>query len=133
MKRTLLKIPAFSLPALLLIPSMVLGQGIEITTGGSIVNTGASSIEIINGSFINNGTYTKAGETFTFSGTTAAGISGSSISNFNNLTITNTGGVSIAYNTAVTVSNTLLNSAGTGGLIIRSTASRNRLADSQYG
>jgi len=58
------------LPVLQLFPYLSFGQGIEIQTGASITNTGAATIEINNGGFINNGTYTKGGETVTFSGIT---------------------------------------------------------------
>lgn len=98
----------FPIWLLVAVPLHLLGQGIEITSGGSIACTGAATIEVNNGSFTNNGTYTKGSETVTMSGsTTARTLSGTSISDFNNLSITNTAGVSIDYNTKVTVNNTL--------------------------
>ena len=109
--------------ALWLAPAIMLAQGIEITSTGSIACSGAATIEISNGSFINNGTYTKGAETFTMSGaTTPREISGSALSGFNNLTLSNTAGVSIVVNTPVTVSGTLTNSVGAAGLVLKSDA-----------
>jgi len=83
-----------SIPVLLLMPFASQGQGIDIPTGGSIAVTGAATIEISNGNFINNGTYTKGTETFTMSGvTTPRTISGSSNTTMNDLVISNTGGI----------------------------------------
>ena len=104
-------------------PLLASSQGIELTTGGSIACTATATIEINNGSFINNGTYTKGEETVTMSGAnTPRSISGTSLSDFYNLTLTNTGGVSIAYNAKVTVSNTLTNTVGNAGLVLKSSA-----------
>lgn len=107
---------------LLVIPFTAHAQGIEIPSGASVIVTGAATIEVIDGNLVNNGTYTKGGETFTMSGTSPAMISGSSLSDFNNLTVSNTGGVSIDVNTPVTVSGTLSNTVGAGGLILKSTS-----------
>lgn len=118
MKKLFTLFPGWLLTAL---PMLVLSQGIEITTGGSIACTGTSTIEIYNGNFINNGTYTKGSESFTMSGSaTVRSISGTSLSDFYNLSITNTAGVSIAYNSKVTVSNTLTVD-GTSRLTLKST------------
>lgn len=111
-----------SLPVLLLLPLTSLGQGIDIGTGASIVVVGDASIDLNNQGFINNGIYTKGSETFTFSGTTAKTISGTSLSDFYNLTISNTGGISIADNAKVTASGALTNSVGNNGLKLKSTA-----------
>ena len=74
--KTIIKIFYF-IVVVLLIPLNVLSQGIEISSGSSIINTGATTIEITNGSIVNNGTYTKGSETLIFSGTTStATISG---------------------------------------------------------
>lgn len=133
------------LPLLLLLPCAAQGQGIEITnltSPGSITVTGAATIEINNGNFINNGTYARGTETVTFSGETAETISGSSSTVINNLSVTNTGGIttqvdllttqnlSVAAGSKfkidptkqVTVNGVLANSAGNGGLVIKSTA-----------
>jgi len=110
------------LPVLQLSPYFSFGQGIEIQTGASITNTGAATIEINNGGFINNGTYTKASETVTFSGATPKTISGSSITDMYILAISNTGGITIVAGEKLSVSNTLTNSAGTAGLVIQSTS-----------
>jgi len=56
----------------------------------SCVNSPAINIS---GNFTNNGTYSKGTETFTFSGNTSAYISGSSNTVLNNLSVTNSGGV----------------------------------------
>jgi len=107
---------------LLVIPFTAHAQGIDIPSGATVVVTGAATIEVIDGNLVNNGTYTKGGETFTMSGTSPAMISGTSLSDFNNLTVSNTGGVSIDVNTPVTVSGTLSNTVGAGGLILKSTS-----------
>jgi len=123
MKTQIKKILHLALLALWLIPVLCQAQGIELTTGGSIACTASATIEINNGSFINNGTYTKGSETVTFSGNTAKTISGTSVSDFYNLTLTNSGGISITENAKVTVSHTLANSVGDAGLVLKSTAS----------
>lgn len=142
MKNYIKKAPCYVLLHMLLAPAIVLAQGIEITSGGSIVSTGVTTIEINNGGFINNGTYTKGGETFTMSGTASAAISGTAVSDFNNLAITNTGGVSIVNDAKVTTSTnltiesgaslTLLSiAASTGSLIINGTLSNSGAIHSQ--
>lgn len=120
MKNIKIQLLTRSIPVLLLLPFASQGQGIEITSGGRIAATGAASIEISNGNFINNGTYTKGTETVIFSGNTAKTISGTALSDFNNLTIANSGGISIAENSKVTVSGTL---SVTSSLILNSTSS----------
>ena len=72
---------------------MSIGQGINITSGGEIEVSGTATIEINNGDFINDGTYTKATETVTFSGASAKVISGTTNTDFYNLNVTNTGGI----------------------------------------
>jgi len=104
-------------------PADLSAQGIEITSGATITASGAATIEINNGSFINNGSYFKGNETVLMSGGTAAMISGSSLSDFWNLSLTNTGGVSIDNGSAVTVSGTLSNTVGVDGLILKSNSS----------
>jgi hypothetical protein len=102
-------------------------QGINIKTNAYFRVTGAATINIVNGGLIDNGTYTKdieGDETVTFSGTETAGrISGSSTTIVNNLTLTNTKGITIAAGKKLTVSGTLTNSVvGYGGLVIESTS-----------
>lgn len=119
-------------------------QGIEITTGAQVLVTGNATVSIANGNFINNGTYTKGTETITLSGTTAREISGSTNTSVHNLSITNTGGittkmgqltanaVSIAEGSkftidtvkSVIVTTAVTNSAGTSGLLIKSSSDR---------
>jgi len=91
---------------------------------------------------VNDGTYTKGTETVVFSGTTAKTISGSSNTTLNNLSVTNTGGITTQFGLLTTnnltvatackftidpvkqvsVNGTLTNSAGNTGLIVKSTA-----------
>jgi len=70
----------------------VFGQQVVINSGAYLNNSGTAYIRINNGGLVNNGTYTKATETVTFSGSTANTISGSSTDIYN-LSITNTGGI----------------------------------------
>ncbi len=114
-------------------------QSISIPSGGSIAITGAATIEINNGDFINNGTYTKGSETVTFSGITAKSMSGSSSTVMNNISVTNTGGItdqlgsltinnlSIAVSCKFTIdpakavtATSITNSAGSTGLLVKS-------------
>ncbi len=115
-------------------------QGITIASGASITIVGSPSIEIKNGDFINNGTYSKETETMIFSGNTAKTISGSSNTEINNLVINNTGGITtqltmldnknltvelgskftVAANKYITVSDNLTNNAGSAGLVLKS-------------
>jgi hypothetical protein len=116
-------------------------QGIGITSGGHIKVVGNATIQINNGNFENNGTYTKGTETFTFSGTTEKIITGNDLDLYhmvvtntggvitqidllttNNLDIANTGRFKINPGKSVTVSNTLTNNAGSSGLVIKSDA-----------
>lgn len=119
-------------------------QGIEVQSGGNISITGSSTIQIDNGNLINNGTYTKGSETVTLSGSTAKEISGSSTTSLHNLSVTNTGGITAKLSQltanaltiasgskltidtvkAVTVATSITNSAGTSGLLLKSSAVR---------
>lgn len=123
---------------LLTIP--VLGQQIKINSGAFLNITGNAYIIVNNGDFVNNGTFTKGTETTTLTGNTAKLILGSSNTNFNNLSVTNTGGITTQLNqlsvnnlsiTSGSVFNIdptkevivyvdLTNSAGTAGLVIKS-------------
>lgn len=127
------------LPLSLLLHSTAQSQGINISSGGNITATGAASLLINNGGFVNNGTYTKGTETVTFSGSTANIITGNNTDMYN-LSVTNTGGITTQVDLltttnltvesgskliidpvkAVIVSNTLTNNAGTDGLVIKS-------------
>lgn len=90
------------LPLFFLLPTLSKSQGIEIEPGANVSIVGEATIEINNGNFINNGTYTKASEIMTFSGATPGEISGSSASVINDLRIVNTGGVVFEIGTSVT-------------------------------
>lgn len=114
--------------------NFLFAQGIEIESGATLKASGAATIEITNGSFTNNGTYTKATETVTFSGTTAGTISGSSETDFYNLANTNSGGITIVSTASVTVSNSFSNTgtfsinsdpSSSGSLIVSGTSSGN--------
>lgn len=121
----------------------VLGQQITINSGAYFTNNGAAYIKSNNGNFINSGTYNKGTETVTFSGTASKTISGSSNTEMYNLTITNTGGITIQLGLlttneltigtgskftidptkALTVNGTLTNNAGIPGFVLKSDAS----------
>ncbi|HSH19416.1 MAG TPA: hypothetical protein VLA03_03135, partial [Draconibacterium sp.] len=145
MKNEKILFAQFYLSMFLLFPNFLFAQGIDITTGGKIEITGAATIEIRDGDFTNNGTYTKGSETFTMSGTVAKTMSGAVNTDLNNLIITNTGGITtqigiltsnnltvasggkfvIASGKAITVTTALINNAGDGGFIINSDAASN--------
>ena len=95
MKNTMLLILILCLPVMLLLPHTTQAQtpNVYIKSGATVTVTGAASIVIKDGGLVNDGTYTKGTETVTFSGTTASTISGSSNTAINNLSITNTGGI----------------------------------------
>ena len=128
----------------LAVQSISTAQGIIIQPGASIYVTGNPSILIDNGNLVNNGTYTRGTETITMSGNSSARmISGSSNSDINNLTITNTAGVTsqlglLTLNNLnivsggkftvnpgknVTVNGDLTNSTGNAGLVLKSNSS----------
>jgi hypothetical protein len=68
-------------------------QGVEIKSSGYVRASGAAILSIKDGGLINNGSYTKGTEEVIFSGTVAKTISGSSNTTMNNLSVTNTGGI----------------------------------------
>ncbi|MGB4848502.1 MAG: hypothetical protein WBP41_11320, partial [Saprospiraceae bacterium] len=73
-------------------------------TGNVVISnnfTGHSSTLTLSGNWTNNGTFTTGGGTIIFSGTTSKAISGTSETTFNNLTISNTAGVTASINAAV--------------------------------
>jgi hypothetical protein len=111
MKHTYSKSTLVFLCLLFICSITISAQGIEITSGGSIVCTGNASININNGDLINNGSFTKGTETVTISGTTAKTISGSSNTSINSLTISNTGGVT-SQQSLLTVGTLTINSGG---------------------
>ncbi len=85
----------------LFVPFVLLAQGIEITSGGKIEVTGAAIIEIVDGNFTNDGTYTKGTETVTISGSTPKSLLGSSGLNIHNLTINSSSTIAAASNLTV--------------------------------
>ncbi|MDD4554203.1 MAG: T9SS type A sorting domain-containing protein [Bacteroidales bacterium] len=95
---------------LLVVSGRFYGQGISIGSGAYITVSGSPWITIASGNFENNGTYTKATETITMSGTAAATVTGTSTT-VNNLTISNTGGVT-NQQSLLTVNNTLTIESG---------------------
>lgn len=124
----------------IVLPCYINAQGINISSGGNISVTGAASINIIDGNFVNNGTYSKGIETVTMSGTSAKIMEGSGTTTMYNLDVTNTGGITtklplltttllnvatgskltIDTTRAVSVVNSVTNNAGTTGLLLKS-------------
>jgi hypothetical protein len=124
----------------LFLPYIVFSQGIKITTGGNIKVSGAAIINIVDGNFVNNGTYNNGTETVTMSGTSAKTMSGNGNTSMYHLNVTNSGGITtqlpllttttlniatgskltIDTTRAVSVSTIVSNNAGTSGLIIKS-------------
>ena len=102
-------------------------QGVEITSTASIQAVGNATIEIIDGNFTNNGTYTMGTENILFSGSTSGSISGASDNDFYQLTVNNSNGVThassgyVAVNNLLSFSNGLLNT-GSNFLIINDNA-----------
>jgi|GEM_PF-662984 len=84
-------------------------SGNAVTGNGSTFTTGSFN-HTLAGNFDNNGTFTSGG-TITFNGTIAQTISGISTSSFDNLTIDNIAGVTLAAN--VNVNNALTFNNGT--------------------
>ena len=117
-------------------------QGIEIKSGGNIKATGAASIRIYNGNFVNNGTYSNGTEIFTMSGNAAKTMSGKGATNIYQLNVTNSGGITtrmsqigattlniaagsrfvVDTTSAVNVSNTVTNNVGVNGLVLKANA-----------
>lgn len=142
--QTMIKIKIFNLVLFLLVllflPEVSNAQGINLGSGAFFTTTGAATIQITDGGFVNNGTYTKGLETITFSGTSAQTITGNSNTDVYNLSITNTGGITsqiglltvndltiasgskftIDTSSSVTVNNTLTNNESAAGLVINS-------------
>lgn len=121
--------------------TLCFGQGIEIESGSSITISGAASIEIEDGGFVNNGTYIKDADTLIFSGSNSDSVNGEYL-DAHKIIVSNTGGIKskvdslsvydlyIASGSAfsikpagfLTVSNTLSNNAGNTGLVLHSDA-----------
>lgn len=85
-------------------------RNITITSGTSITLTSNNTLNIY-GSVINSGTWTTTGGTVAFVGNAAQSVSGGSHT-FNNLTINNTSGTQVTFNSNVTVTGTLTLTAG---------------------
>lgn len=112
---------------LFLIVQTSIAQGIEITSNASIQAVGNATIEITDGNFTNNGTYTMGTENLLFSGSTLGSISGSRNNDFYHLTVNNSNGVThassgyVAINNLLTFSNGLFNT-GSNIIIINDNA-----------
>lgn len=112
-------------------------QGIEITNTASIQAVGSATIEITNGRFINNGTYTMGTENLIFSGSTLGSISGSSNNDLYHLTVNNSNGVThqstgyVAVNNLLTFSLGLFNT-GSNQLIINDNATYGGASTTKY-
>jgi hypothetical protein len=123
------------------ISNCVSGQGL-INSGGYIINSGSPYIISNNSSLTNDGTWTKASEVLIFNGTVASEIKGLT-SNYNNIEINNTGGITlnstnlntidnltinascilnIAPTSKLSISTNLTNNGGTAGLVLKSDA-----------
>ena len=123
-----------TLPLLLMLPFSIWAQntGIYITNGAGIVTSGASSILITNGGFVNNGVFTASSENnFIMNGNSAQIIGGTASTTFNNLTVNNTAGVTVDGQMAsvrnILLCNGLLNA--NGKLTLLSTADGTALID----
>jgi len=110
-------IPVLWLSALLLMPYLSMAQ-IVIGEGATVTVSGAATIALSNAGFTNNGTYTKGTETVTFSGSTAKSITGSAATSFNNVTISNSGGITDELSGTLTVN--ALTVSSTGALTVNS-------------
>jgi len=126
-----------------LIPVCIFSQGIEIKSGANVKATGAASIRIYNGNFVNNGTYSNGTEIFTMSGNAAKTMSGNGTTNIYQLNVTNSGGITtrmsqigattlniasgskfiVDTTSAVNVINTVTNNVGVNGLVLKAKAS----------
>ena len=80
----------------------------RIVNSGTITNSTAAKINL-SGDFQNDGTFTPAGSTVTMLGSSAQTISGTNPTTFENLTISNSNGVSLSRNITVTGILTLTN------------------------
>lgn len=104
----------------MLIPvsSIVLkGQGIIIPSSSYVIQSGGNMI--IDGNWVNNGTFTPAAGTISFAGTTDT-IKGTQLQTFNNVTVYSPSTVVIPALLNVTVNDTLTNNTGNTGLILQS-------------
>ncbi|MCX6290214.1 MAG: T9SS type A sorting domain-containing protein [Bacteroidetes bacterium] len=97
---------ACNLPFLL--PCFLYAQGIEIQAGATMEASGNPTIEITDGNFVNNGTYTKSSETFILSGTSAGTISGSGNLDLYIFTLNNSSGITLSGSLNLTISNSLV-------------------------
>ena len=107
----------FGLTILALLTSMALsGQGgIRVTGTGQVVMGGSPDIVIRDGGLRVDGTYTRATETITFSGTSADSIIGGTLTLYD-VAVTNTGGITDSATLLTT--NDLTISSGTGFTIL---------------
>lgn len=115
----------------------VKAQGIEITSTASIQAVGNASIEITNGNFVNDGTYTMGTENLIFSGSVLGNILGLSNNDFYHLTVNNSNGVThlstgyVAVNNLLTFSLGLFNT-GSNHLIINDNATHVGASTTKY-
>ena len=118
MKNNKVIIPALWLFWLLLVPSISRAQ-VVISAGATVAVSGAATLTLQDAGFTNNGTYTKGSETVTFSGTTAKSITGSAATSMNNVTVSNSGGITTEL-ASLTVSTMTVST--TGALTVKSGA-----------
>lgn len=83
-------------------PTNSLSIGGNLTLGASTSFTAGNLTHNISGNFVNNGgVFSSSGSTFVFNGISSQTIEGSSSTTFNNLTLNNTGGVSLGIDETV--------------------------------
>lgn len=102
--------------------SVVVSSDVTIETGATLDNDGTVSLK---GGFTNNGTASLGSGTFVFNGTAAQSIAGTSASAFEDLTINNSSGVSLAASARVEGTLTLtdgLFGIGTNNLVFGTAA-----------
>lgn len=79
---------------------LTVGGNLSIAAGNTLAN-GANAISLA-GNFTQNGTFTAGAGVFTLTGTTPHVISGTGTLGFNNLTVSNSGAITLARNVTVT-------------------------------
>ena len=123
-----------------LMPITLFAQGLNIGTGGYVIFKNAPILIINNGGIINNGNYVKASESVILSGSTPNTLTGSSNTSVQNMSVSNTGGITTYLNQltasiltivtggkfivetgkTVNVSSTVTNNNGNAGILIKS-------------
>ncbi|MEI7841672.1 MAG: DUF6701 domain-containing protein [Gallionellaceae bacterium] len=79
---------------------LTVGGNLSLAAGNTLAN-GANAVSLA-GNFAQNGTFTAGAGVFTLTGTTPHNISGTGALGFNNLTVSNSGSITLARNVTVT-------------------------------